>query len=129
MLYGIECTSWADIGSDYLRFSSNFFIMDAVGIQIADKLSPNKTTEEEITLDGEENEDLMFLQTSLKCEDNLLEINANKLLTWFVNKLLIQLQLSGNKLRRDGVKIYWIRLHCMHNRKDFNVVTGRRTEK
>lgn len=30
----------------------------------------------------------MFLQTALKCENNLLEINANEFLTWFCKQTL-----------------------------------------
>lgn len=48
---------------------------------------------------GEGNEDLMFLQTALKCEYNFLEINANEFLTRFVNKLLIQWQLFREFLK------------------------------
>lgn len=38
----------------------------------------------------------VFTDGALKCEDNWLETNVDELLTWFVNKLLIQLPLFRN---------------------------------
>lgn len=46
MLYGIECNSWADIGSDYQRFSSNSFTMALTELE-----TPTKQRKIKIRLD------------------------------------------------------------------------------